>query len=61
MRVVDSKVFGERITSCRRKDCQLNGNGQCFAIQQEVILKNGTRHHLDLEQCPFYKKRVESK
>jgi hypothetical protein len=47
----------DRITICKRKDCQLNSKGQCFAIKEETVLKNGTRHHLDLSECPFYKRK----
>lgn len=47
----------DRITICNRTDCQLNSRGQCFTIKEEAVLKNGTRHHLNLAKCPFYKVR----
>ena len=60
MRVVDSKMFDDRKTICKRYDCQLNSRGECFPIKEETVLKNGTRHHLDLSKCPFYKKKKVS-
>ena len=43
--------------NCRRLNCNLNINGECRTIKQETVLKNGSKHRLNLEKCPFYKKK----
>lgn len=45
------------ITKCKRLNCNLNINGECRTIKQETVLKNGSKHRLNLEKCPFYKIR----
>ena len=48
------------ITKCRRLNCNLNINGECRTIKQETVLKNGSKHRLNLEKCPFYKKKEKT-
>lgn len=48
-------------TFCKRYDCQLNFKGKCFGVKESAVLKNGTRHYIDLEQCPFYKQKEKKK
>ena len=51
----------ESITECWRKDCNLNMGGRCRQIKEVAVLKNGTRHYLKIEECPFYKERKDGK
>lgn len=46
-------------SSCKRLDCQLNHMGKCLGIKKITVLRNGTKHKLDQEHCPFYKKRIK--
>lgn len=48
--------YGER-TFCEKRDCVLNNKGICFVVKEEAVLRNGTRHRLDLSKCPFFKFR----
>lgn len=54
-------VGKDYLTKCLRKDCQLNNKGVCYPIREIVIMPNGSYHMLDLDQCPFYKKREDNK
>jgi len=51
------RICNENITECPRKKCNLNMGGLCRTIKEIAVLKNGTRHTLDLDKCPFYKER----
>ena len=50
-------MIEESINECWRKDCNLNLKGSCRQIKEVAVLKNGTKHYLDIEKCPFYKER----
>lgn len=46
---------------CHRRDCVNNMNGECFALNRKVTLKDGREHILNTLDCPFYKKKPEIK